>query len=43
MTDRFSKPMSDAISKNSAESAQNSNTRFDEGFEGRAEIITDWS
>jgi phage terminase large subunit GpA-like protein len=35
--------MSDAISKNSAKSAQTSNTRFDEGFDGRTEIITAWS
>jgi hypothetical protein len=35
--------MSDAISQNSAKSAQNSSTRFDEGFDGRAEIITAWS
>ena len=31
--------MSDAISKNSAKSASS----FDEGFDGRAEIITAWS
>jgi hypothetical protein len=40
---RFSNPMSDVISQNSAKSAQNSSTRFDEGFDGRAEIITAWS
>ena len=35
--------MSGDISKNSAKSAQTFNTRFDEGFDGRAEIITAWS